>query len=122
MGDRAFDSPTGRFTQADVIFLDGVHPLAANRYVYASGDPVNLTDPTGTTTYTEQLSVTTIQVALIELSTKFSSGISIELTVTVNTGRQMVYHALTNGVRVLGRHAHWRCIPPYPRPPLDLIP
>jgi RHS repeat-associated protein len=47
MGDRAMEASTGRFTQADRLVLDGMHPLASNRYVYAIDDPINYTDPTG---------------------------------------------------------------------------
>jgi len=42
---RYYDPETGRFTQPDPIGLEG----GTNLYAYAGGDPVNYTDPLGTT-------------------------------------------------------------------------
>ena len=47
MGMRWYDAKIGRWSQQDP--LEHVTaPAQANRYLYAAGDPVNLTDPTGT--------------------------------------------------------------------------
>ena len=54
-GDRPYDPATGRFTQADRLILDGMGPLAANRYIYAQADPANFTDPTGYSLYVQKL-------------------------------------------------------------------
>jgi hypothetical protein len=46
MGERYYDPALAHFTQRDP--LNQINDLTqANRYAYVSGDPVNLTDPTG---------------------------------------------------------------------------
>lgn len=47
IGERYYDPRTARWTQRDP--LDQSTDLRqANKYTYAAGDPINLTDPTGT--------------------------------------------------------------------------
>lgn len=45
-GARYYSTRTGAFTQQDTLDAP-LDPLNANRYAYAGGDPINLTDPTG---------------------------------------------------------------------------
>ncbi len=47
MVHRPYDPTTGRFTESHRDILAGLGPLAANRYIYVEGDPVNRTDPLG---------------------------------------------------------------------------
>jgi RHS repeat-associated protein len=47
MGARLYDPTLGRFLSADSLDPAGPGTQAANRYAYASDDPVNLVDPTG---------------------------------------------------------------------------
>ena len=45
---RRYDPSTGRFTSLDPLLIGDVErPTSLHRYVYADGDPVNRTDPTG---------------------------------------------------------------------------
>jgi RHS repeat-associated protein len=46
IGARYYDPATGRWTQQDTIEHLG-DPARGNRYLYAGGDPINRTDPTG---------------------------------------------------------------------------
>lgn len=45
-GQRWYDSTTGSWIQQDALNAP-LDPLNANRYTYASGNPINLADPTG---------------------------------------------------------------------------
>jgi RHS repeat-associated protein len=49
---RWYDPSVGRFSQLDPLAGDPRNPLGLHRYLYASGDPVNGTDPTGLQTLT----------------------------------------------------------------------
>jgi RHS repeat-associated protein len=46
LGDRDYDSITGRFLTVDPL-LNAADPVQANGYSYASNSPVNLSDPSG---------------------------------------------------------------------------
>lgn len=46
LGERYYDPSQGRFTQQDPI-VDVLDPKLWNRYVYVGNDPINYTDPTG---------------------------------------------------------------------------
>ncbi|MCW2540065.1 MAG: secreted protein, partial [Frankiales bacterium] len=46
LGDRDYDSITGRFLSVDPL-LNAADPLQANGYSYASNSPINLSDPSG---------------------------------------------------------------------------
>ncbi|WP_374492083.1 RHS repeat-associated core domain-containing protein [Streptomyces sp. ICN903] len=51
MGARYYDPHLGRFTQPDPSGQE------TNPYLYATGDPINRTDPTGLTSFSEALDV-----------------------------------------------------------------
>jgi RHS repeat-associated protein len=47
MGARWYDPTSGSFTARDTVDYPGGASVMANRYTYASGDPMNFTDPDG---------------------------------------------------------------------------
>jgi len=47
MQSRHYDPTIGRFIQADSLRMASMTTQGMNRYVYASNDPVNISDPTG---------------------------------------------------------------------------
>lgn len=57
---RHFDPATGRFTQMDPWSGDAGRPITLNKYLYADGDPVRYSDPTGLMSGGEMLSVISI--------------------------------------------------------------
>lgn len=52
---RDYDPGTGRFRGADPFPLNPQQPSTVHRFVYAAGNPVNFTDPSGLFTLAEQL-------------------------------------------------------------------
>ncbi len=50
-GTRYYNPPLGRWTQQDPVGSSVFDLNGSNRYVYASDDPVNKTDPSGETTW-----------------------------------------------------------------------
>ncbi|MEM6363532.1 MAG: RHS repeat-associated core domain-containing protein [Planctomycetota bacterium] len=65
---RYYDPQDGRFLSTDP--FEGVveQPLTRHDYVYAGNDPVNLTDPSGLSTLTEQLAALTINNTLFRVA------------------------------------------------------
>ncbi len=53
---RWYDPTTARFLSADPWHGNPANPISLNRYLYANADPVNMHDPTGMFTTTEQTS------------------------------------------------------------------
>jgi len=51
-GARWYDPATGTWTQQDT-YNAPLSPGNANRYLYAGGDPINVTDPNGTNWFTD---------------------------------------------------------------------
>ena len=52
---RWYDPATARFLSADPWHGDPSNPISLNRYVYANADPVNMHDPSGLFTESEQM-------------------------------------------------------------------
>ncbi|GAB4512556.1 MAG: hypothetical protein Tsb0026_16580 [Sulfuricaulis sp.] len=69
---RYYDPSVGRFTQRDPQgFVDGV-----NRYAYVRNNPVNYTDPTGTTAFNNNLTnLATLNTSYFGTSTSSTSGL-----------------------------------------------
>jgi RHS repeat-associated protein len=44
---RYYDANSGRFTRRDTYNGDSSYPLTLNKYIYANGNPITWTDPTG---------------------------------------------------------------------------
>ncbi|MFN8531666.1 MAG: RHS repeat-associated core domain-containing protein [Anaerolineae bacterium] len=53
MRARYYDPTTGRFLSRDTWPIDYANPAELNRYVYAAGNPVRWSDPSGRSTFFE---------------------------------------------------------------------
>lgn len=87
-GERDYDPYAGRWTTKDPIGFGGGDP---NLYVYAAGDPVNLTDPSGL--------ISTLNVCLRNPALCAEAGI---LGGGLQARGQQIFNAVHGGVRALG--------------------
>ncbi len=80
---RYLDRHTGQFISSDPFLGSPEQPISLHRYLYANGNPVNLTDPSGLETLTNVLTSILIFATLLALyqglaATAAPSGLDIE--------------------------------------------
>ena len=75
---RWYDPATARFLTADPWMGNPAEPISLNRYLYANADPVNLADPTGLFSMTEEVAVIDIHETLVMASVWRATAVAAE--------------------------------------------
>jgi RHS repeat-associated protein len=91
---RWMDPSTGRFTSVDPYGGDPQSPVSLHRYLYANGNPSNVTDPTG-----EFSIVEVITSAYVRASTTVVT-FTTYAAIVAKTKANMIFFHLTNAIRM----------------------